>query len=300
MFETEAEVYEAMGLTPPEPGAAEDTPEDEVDVMPEPEGAAGDEEQEPQTAQDAPDGDGGGDGAQPPSPAEDPFAEQRAAMAQQHEQAMEALRRENKARLDAMAAGLGLRDPYNGNAAITTHEQLTAYQQRSARERLKAGGLSDEQLQQALKELPEVQEAEAAKAEAQRQQEQQRRQAAQQRLNEDVAAIGALCPEIRSTGDLVAHASYPQVRQILQNNPNMGVLDAFRLANFDALTTRQSAAAAQRARNQSASKRHLTATRSRGVGDGLSREQEAMYRKLLPGASREEIVKFHQENMKGV
>lgn len=297
MFETEAEVYEAMGLTPPEPEAADRTTVDEVDVTPEPT-ADGGQGGEPAPAS-ADSGEEPPEEPEVPAADDDPFAEQRAALTRQHEQAMETLRRESKAQLDAMAAGLGLRDPYNGNKPITTHDELTAYQQRAAREKLKAGGLSDEQLQQALKELPEMREAEAAKAEALRQQETQRRQAAQQKLNADITAIGALCPEIHSAGDLVAHASYPKVRMLLQANPNMGVLDAFRLANFDALTTRQTAAAVQRTRNQTAGKSHLAPTRSRGTGDGLSREQEAVYRKLLPGASREEIVKFHQENMKG-
>lgn len=311
-FETEQQAYEAFGLTPPEPehqeeptqepadgqqgGQAENTGAQDLTQEPgeEPEGggespSASDSGENPSVADS-------GEDKTPADGGQDPLR-------REHEQQMEQLRRTHEEQLDQMAASLGLRDPYNDNAPITTYAQLAAYQQRAQKARVdrlkQSAGLTDEQFDELVASLPEVQAAKQAREAAAQAEAAARQREARQRLDADIAAIGKLCPGIKDDSSLIAHESYPEIQRLLRENPGMGVLAAFKLANFDTLTSGSANAAAQRVRNNLSGKRHMNATQSRGEGGvHLTQEQEGWYRRLLPNATREEILRYHEKYSK--
>lgn len=290
MDEQEMAIWEGLGVTPEEP---EQTEEPELEEL-EPEEVDtpdSNEEGEPGDAEPEEDGaDGGGDG---PDPDE---------LRQQHDRELEDLRRQHQQQMDAHVAGLKLTNPYDGNKPINTLAEYQAYQAAhqqaqwdSIRQR---SGLTQEQMDELIGNLPQVQQAAQAQAQAKAAQDAADEQALQQKLREEIAAIGKLCPEIRDRETLVEHESWPRVAQRMKDT-KCGVLDAFKLENFDALQQRRAEdARRQRDRNQRG-KEHLRGTTGKGKGGAsIPADQLKIYQRLNPGASLNELQAFHAANNK--
>lgn len=298
-FSNEAEVYEAMGLEAPaaeEPAkeiaeqTANETPEDRQEQVEAPDGEEG--------AQEQPEG---GEGA---GQAEDPLEKLRRELTEQHQAELQRQKADFEKRADEQVKAMGFRNPYDGNKPIETVSEYEAYQkahQEATWGRIsKQTGMSQEELDKLITEHPEVRKALEVQAQAQEAQKAAEQRQLQQKLNDDIAAIAAECPEVTDLETLVNHPSYAQVEATMRKYKGMGVADAFFLVNRTSLAAGKATAEGQRVRNNMAGKNHLRQTGSRGNGaTTMSREQENMYRRLLPGASRDEILKFHQDNMKG-
>lgn len=194
----------------------------------------------------------------------------------------------------------GMRNPYTGQP-ITSKAEYDAYKERFDAERreqlLKKSGMSDEEFQQFVQDLPEVRKAREAQETAEKAQREAREAAARVKLDEQIREIGAIDPSIKSLEDLAKMPTYPRFYELVQRGNTL--IDAFRLANFDALTQRAAAGARQAAANAARSKEHLEPTRSRGTGAvSVPAEVREQYLLFNPGATDEEIQKHYQKNHK--
>lgn len=194
----------------------------------------------------------------------------------------------------------GLMNPYTGQP-ITTRAEYEAYRERFEADQkaklMEKAGITQEEFQAFVQGLPEVRAARQAKAEAEAAARQAREQEAKARVDEQLRQIQAIDPTVKELGDLAKLDTYPKLYDMVKRG--YSILDAYRLANYDALTHRAAEASRKAAINSVQSKQHLKATESRGGGaipvpDSVLEE----YRVLNPGATKEEIQKHYQSYMK--
>ncbi len=209
-------------------------------------------------------------------------------------------REEARRTIDEAFRNSGLVNPYT-KQPITSKAEYDAYRQRYDAERkaslLKKSGMSDAEFSAFIDGLPEVQQAKAA----QRAAEQARRAAmetqAKLRTEEELKEIGKLDPNIRELKDLTAMETYPRFLELVRRGNTL--LDAYRLANLDALTSGAAAATRQAAINAVQSKRHMGQTKERGTGAlRVPEDVRAMYRALNPGATDAEIQAHYNRSHK--
>ena len=157
--------------------------------------------------------------------------------------------------------------------------------------------LTPEALRSAVEQTPAIQ-ALKKQQEQQAAADEQRRQAeAQARVNAELAEIHKLDPTINTVEDLLsmpgAKAFYDLVRK------GNSFLDAYRLANFDRLTTARAEAARQQALNNARGKDHLTGTGTpQGTGAAtVPPDVKAEYLAFNPDATDAEIQKHYNRYM---
>ena len=114
------------------------------------------------------------------------------------------------------------------------------------------------------------------------------------KVDEQLKEIGKLNPNIRELKDLAAMETYPKFYELVKKGNTL--VDAYRLANFEALTS--SAAAAL---NNLQGKQHMGQTKERGAGAvSVPAEVKEMYRALNPGATDAEIqAHYNRSHKKG-
>lgn len=209
-------------------------------------------------------------------------------------------REEARRTIDEAFRNSGLVNPYT-KQPITSKAEYDAYRQRYDAERkaslLKKSGMSDAEFSAFIDGLPEVQQAKAA----QRAAEQARRAAmetqAKLRTEEELKEIGKLDPNIRELRDLTTMETYPRFLELVRRGNTL--LDAYRLANLDALTSGAAAATRQAAINAVQSKRHMGQTKERGAGAlRVPEDVRAMYRALNPGTTDAEIQAHYNRSHK--
>lgn len=292
-FTDEAQVYEAMGLEVPQetPPAEEPPVEETVETVPTEETPAEEPEEQVEATE------GGEDGG------EDPLEKLRRELNEQHQKELEEERAKAARERDEQFASMGLTNPYT-KQPFKTWAEYQEYQQKQQEEQwnrlAKQTGMSREELDKLIAKHPDVVKGLEAQAQAKAAQEEAQQQQLRARLDADIRAIAAECPEVRDIESLVAHPSYAQVEAKMKAVPGLGVADAFFLVNRAELAAGSAGKTAQRVRNNLAGKNHLHSTKTQGRGgDHMTAEQEAMYAKLLPGLSRAEIAEFHRNHMKG-
>lgn len=149
-------------------------------------------------------------------------------------------------------------------------------------------GMSDQEYEAFISELPEVREAKAEKEAAQRSRLEMQKAEAEARVNEQVKEIGTLDPTITKLEDLTKMPTYPKLYELVKGGYTL--VDAFKLANFETLTKGAAAEARQAALNAAQGKRHLGATKSRGDGAvTVPSDVMAQYRIFNPDATEAEI-----------
>lgn len=194
----------------------------------------------------------------------------------------------------------GMVDPYLGKP-ITSKAELDAYltrhQEEQAEAMQKKAGLTREQYQAFVNSLPEVRQARQAQAQAEDQAKQIREQTARARIEEQIREISALDPSVKSLGDLTKLESYPRLREMVQRGNTL--VDAYKLANYDALTQRAAEASRKAAVRAAAGKEHLSTTVQRGTGAvTVPEDVKAEYKAFNPDATDEEIQKHYQKYVK--
>lgn len=238
-----------------------------------------------------------GDADRPPSAQTPPPAPDNA---QTLAQVQARARDEAQRAIDEAFARSGLRNPYTGQP-VTSKAEYDAYRERYDAERrdqiLKQTGMSGEEFDRFVQDLPAVREAREAREAAEKAQREAREAAARAKLDEEVREIGAMDPSIKSLEDLAKMPTYPRFYELVQLGNTL--TDAFRLANFDALTQRAAAGARQTAVNAARSKDHLEQTRNRGTGAvSVPAEVKEQYRLFNPDATDEEIQKHYARSVK--
>lgn len=185
----------------------------------------------------------------------------------------------------------GLVNPYT-KQPITSKEEYDAYRQRYEAERKKAmmrkSGMSDADFDAFVQNLPEVREAREAKEQAEQAKREAQQAAAKVKVDEQLKEIGALDPSVRSMEDLAKMPTYAKFYELVKKGNTL--TDAFKLANYDALTKGAAAGARQAALNAAQGKQHMGQTQTRGAG-AVSVPAEVMeqYRAFNPDATEAEI-----------
>ena len=199
--------------------------------------------------------------------------------------------------IDEAFRNAGLTNPYT-NQPITSKAEYDAYLERfqaEQRENIqKKSGMSQVQFIQFLNSLPEIRQAREAQAKAEQATRQAREQAAKANLEQQMKEISKMDPTIKGLGDLAKMANYQQFVDLVKRGNTF--TDAYKLANFDALTQRAAQASRQTAMQAAASKEHLTATTQRGQGAvTVPDEVKAEYRAFNPDATDEEIARHYNK-----
>lgn len=314
---TEARLYEAFGLTPPEgQGAQEQTPAESVTEPSTVETGTGEQVQElAEPAQpvdtEEPTEPGAGDDAQQPDtkPAEQTLQERAANAArrrQQEQQAAieEALQAErdkhSKVMLDVFQKA-GLTNTFTGKP-ITTVDELNEWHQKFAdtklQQDLQAGRLTAEGLNQLIEQNPILQQARQMVQNTENLQKEQQAAADQARIDSELAEIGKLDPTIKGVADLLNMPTAAQFKGYVDKGYSF--LDAYKLANMDTMANARAQAAADEATRKAQSKSHLTATGNvQGAGDvSVPSGQMRLFRALNPGKSDAEIRSYYNKHIK--
>lgn len=204
----------------------------------------------------------------------------------------EAKERELNERYKAMFAGFT--NPQTGKPIETADDYLIALQaqQRAAQEaQLRANGVDPQIIEQMINNSPVVRQANEMI-------QQNQRAEAERKYAEDLKAVMEIDPTIKSEADLMAHPSYQTIYKLVSEN-NLSLPDAYKLANYSALSAKNNAAAKQAAINQVKGKNHMEATESgRTNNDELAdvpASTMAAYRMGYPGLTDHEIqVKYNE------
>ena len=306
----EKDLYEALGLESPDDSTAEQSDEDE----------AGEKEQEPaepaEASEENDDADESEDQeeegekeqevAEPASkekkkePQSDEQRRQAAAARRQKEieeavqNALAQERARQKAEDDAFFAKANLKNPLKDNAPITNREEYLEYQkayedQRIDRE-LKSGKLSRETIEAVVANSPQMQDMEQIRRQSQQAEAQRQLQAQQQLLNEQLAQIKAIDPEVESILELANDPKTGQEFQNLVHNNGLSFVQAYVLTHQDQIASRQAASAARRTETNLRGKEHLRKTGGQsGTTAPISSDELQLYRTLLPDLKTSEI-----------
>lgn len=297
---------ELFGVSPEggeaEPAGGPETPDAGAETAP-PAGAGGAVPDSDTTGQEGPDVQGtasdsdttvqeGGQAAGPGQGADQARAQYEAVIARAQADAQRAI--------DEAFQHSGLKNPYTGQP-ITSKAEYDAYKERFDAERreqlMKGAGMSGEEFDRFVQDLPEVRRAREAQEAAERAQREAREAAARVRLDEQLREISAIDPSVKSLADLAQMPTYPRFYELVQRGNTLP--DAFRLANFDALAQRSAAGARQAAVNAARSKEHLEQTKTRGTGAvSVPADVREQYRLFNPDATDEEIQKHYARSVK--
>lgn len=301
---------ELFGLSPEEAGENEQEVTDPAENT----NQNTDTVEEPETDTSTDDTDSGSS-ASPPSQTENDESEEqtpdenakyaaaRRKAEKERDDAIAAERARSEAAMQEIFAKSGFVNPYTG-APIKTKAEFDAYisqrdqetQKEAAAKRdkeLRKAGLSQDTINGIVNEHPAVKQArEMAQREAARVQ-QERAAAAKRMIDEDVAQIAALDPDIKTIEDVFKSQDANKVLDLTRRGYRLA--DAYRIINNDKIVERQVnsrlQAATQAEINKKASKDHLKATGKGKTGgeEPLTQEEIGYFRQWLPNATPDQI-----------
>ena len=206
----------------------------------------------------------------------------------------------HKAEMDAFFAAANLKNTITG-APITNMEEFNswkaAFEATKLQRDLQAGKLTPEGLNKVISETPVIKKAEEIIRQSEDAARRAREQQARLKVDEQLREISKLDPSIRSLQDLAQMENYDVFYELVKRNNSL--LDAFKLANYDALVQKAVASSRQAAVNSVQSKRHLSQTTARGTG-AVSVPADVMeqYRAFNPDATEAEIQAHYNRNHK--
>jgi hypothetical protein len=281
----EEDIMEAFGLTD------EEEPVEDLD-----EGTEEPEDEEPEDDEAESGEDDGEDAEGDEEETEDPFEQERERIAAQN-------KADTEAALDAQVATLGLKNPYRNNEPITTNAQLLQFQRDSREDKIKrmaqAAGMTDDDVRELIDQHPDVAAGKQLRQQQEAQAREAERQKAERALNADLAEIEKLMPGVGTREGVVSHESWPKVQKLMKDNPNMGVLAAFRSVNAEAIASQMAGKAAGAAKRNAASKNHLRGGRGRGEGlPEVPADVRAIYQAFDPDMSENDMRRAYAASMK--
>ncbi len=202
--------------------------------------------------------------------------------------------------IDEAYRDMGLTNPYT-KKPITTKAEYDAYkQQRDIEQKaafIKKAGMTDEEFQSFVANLPEVKAASEKLAAAEEAQRAARETEAKARIDAQIKEIGAMDPSIKSVADLKKMENYDRFYQLVKIGNSF--VDAYKLANMERLTAASVNASKQAALNSVASKQHLSATSTRGQGSvSVPAAVLEQYRAFNPKATDAEIARHYNAYVK--
>lgn len=205
-----------------------------------------------------------------------------------------------KKEIDDAFKNSGMINPYT-KQPITSKQEYDEYRSKYDEEQkarvIRKAGMSDEEFDRFVENLPQVREAKAAAAAAQEAQQQARAREAQIKVEEQLKEISEMDPSIKELADLTKMDNYDQFYELVKRGNTL--TDAYKLVNFDKLVNRQSAASRQAAINAAAGKSHMGKTSPRGQGAvTVPADVREMYRMFNPDATEAEIQAHYAKNHK--
>ena len=297
-----AELYRTLGVEMPK------DPEGEQEQEPAEPAETGEQEQEP--AEPAADTDGvetEPDEKDEPETDSKPnkkqlSREERAANAARRRQkeiddavnaALEKERSENNARWQRFFNQAQMKNRHADNAVIDSLEKAEAWaeQDRIAQlqANLKRGNLTQEDLQTAVEQSPVFRAMQEKLAAGEQAAAKQNQQQFEQSVEVELAQIQKINPKIKSLADILSMDTGKKWAELVQNN-GMSYLDAYRLANMDALIEQGQKAAAAGDQMRSKGKSHLQPVNPRGQGGvEVPKRVKELYRMGRPNMTDAEI-----------
>ncbi len=244
------------------------------------------------------------------------YAAARRKAEKERDDAIAAERARAEAAMQDIFAKAGFVNPYT-NTPIKNKAEFDAYIARrndeAAREaaakrdkELRKAGLSQDTINGIVDDHPAVKQAREMAAQRQMRIQQERAAAAKRMIDEDVAQIAALDPDIKTIEDVFKSADANKVLDLTRRGYRLS--DAYRIINNDKIVERQVnsrlQAATQAEINKKESKNHLKATGKGKTGgdEPLSQETINSYRLLMPNATIEQIKAYeakYNKNKKG-
>lgn len=212
-----------------------------------------------------------------------------------------AARREAEAKLKERDAEIKrrfghLKNPITGKSIESEKdyfEALDAQEELKRNEELKSKGIDPSIIDDAIKNNPVVRQAQMVI-------EANQKQLLENDIAEQIKQISTLDPSIKSFEDLANSNNQDVLLSLVQKGYSL--VDAFRIANFDELMGKKSAAAEQKAINQAKGKAHLTPTTSgTSANDGMEdipEGQMAKWRAFFPDASDKELREKYNRSRK--
>ena len=222
------------------------------------------------------------------------FAAARRKAEQERDAAIAAAQAAAQRQLDEAIAAMGQTDPYTGQP-IRTKAEWDAWKAKEAQEKKKevaeSAGMNDAEFDSFINNLPSVRDYRRAAEEA-------RMEKRKTILSEQITAIGKLDPSVKTVEDLTRRPEYQQIYDYVKRG--ISIVDAFKLANYDALTQNAAAASRQAAINAANSKDHMAPTQTRGSGAvTVPADVKEMYKIYNPTATDAEIqahyAKYHKQ-----
>lgn len=208
---------------------------------------------------------------------------------------LEAARRQ-QAEIDAMYARQyeGYTNPETGapiRSARDYAEAMEAQARIQAREQLQQANIDPKLIDNMINNSPVMRQAQAATAEL-------NSIRAQQMMEEDFKEVLKLDPTMNSQEDIINSDSYGAVVDYVRNHPGMRFSDAYKLVNFDRLSSSKGEAAKQAAINQVKSKNHLSTGAAVNVdssAEDIPAAQLEMYKEAFPEKSIAELKALYNK-----
>jgi hypothetical protein len=294
----ETDIYEALGVEPPEeePEGPEGTPADGAP----PEEGENTGENPKESGENSGTPEGNPEPEETPAPMSDEERHRQATLRRDAERAEQ--ERSMAAAVDQAyaTAYAGRLNPYTKRPITSKADyeeyqtQYAADQQRRQMDNLRAAGVDPDAIQAMIDQHPAIQQAQQVirAAEAER----ERAQAAQAKgwYGEQIKQINSLDPEAKlgSLEDLAAKEPEQYTKMLGMVTRGVSFVDAYKMLHFDDLTQRRAAAAQQAVRNQAAGKAHLTPSGGQGkAGIEVPADIREEFRALMPGITDAEIAR---------
>lgn len=206
--------------------------------------------------------------------------------------ARQQMQEENAAKLNDIFARAGLVDSATGKP-ITNAQEFEQWYQSFANakieQELKSGKLSMKTLEQLISNHPVVKKAEAVVSQFSDAESKQKAHEDRARIDGQLAEISKLNPQIKGIADILQMPTAEAFRANVAKG--MDFLDAYRLANMDAIAEGKAQRARLAAQANARGKEHLASTgNSRGGGAAsVPPDQMKLYRMMNPKASDAQI-----------
>lgn len=200
---------------------------------------------------------------------------------------------EKNREIDEIIKGMGWTDPYT-QQPISSKADYDAYKSKFQEDQRKKiaekSGMTDDEFNEYIAELPEVKEAREAKEQAQQAQ-------IQAQISEELRQISALDPSVHTVNDVLTGENADQVKAYIGRG--MTMLEAFKLANYERLRSVSAEDERRHAAENAASKSHLTQSRSRGQGmSAVPKETMQYYKMYFPNMTDAEIQRDYNKYLK--
>lgn len=190
----------------------------------------------------------------------------------------------------------GFTNPITGQPITTAKEYfdaLDAQNQVETQKTLAEKGLDPKLIENAVNNNPAIKAANLIL-------QQERLKSVQTYLDEQVAEVGKIDPDIKTAQDIEKSERYSEILRYVKEN-HLSIVDAYKLTYADKLNERKTAAVKQQALNNARSQSHLKATDGGNVGsDGLVEipsNQLAQWKEFFPNKTAKELKEAYNRSL---